>query len=75
MEKNLIVFNNMTYLMKAKELLRKNDIRSRTVRTPSSLRRGSCGYSLQVNSDYERAYRLIKDSGIPMTGASAVDFG
>lgn len=73
MEKNLIMFNNMTNLMKAKELLRKNGIGSRTVRTPSRFKNGSCGYSLQVNYNFERAFELINKNGIKIIGASEVD--
>lgn len=73
MEKNLIMFNNMTNLMKAKELLRKNGIVSRTVRTPSRLKNGSCGFSLQVNNNFERAFELINEKGIRIVGASEVD--
>ena len=74
MEKNLITFNNMTNLMKAKELLRQNGISSRTVRTPARMNRGTCGYSLQVNYQYEKAFEIIKDNGIRIIGASAVDY-
>lgn len=73
MEKNLITFNNMTNLMKAKELLRLNGINSRTVRTPARLNRGTCGYSLQINKEYEKAFELIQDNGFRIIGASAVD--
>ena len=74
MEKNLITFNNMTNLMKAKELLRQNNIRSRTVRTPAKLSNGSCGYSLQINKDFEKAFELIRSRNIKVLGASAVDY-
>lgn len=74
MDKNLISFNNMTNLMKAKELLRKNGINSRTVRTPARMNRGTCGYSLQVKNNFEKAFELISDSGIRVIGASAVDY-
>lgn len=74
MDNNLIMFNSMTYLMKAKELLRRNNINARTVRTPARLRRGSCGYSLQINNDFDRAFKLIKEQNIPFIGASAVDY-
>ena len=74
MENNLIMFSNTTSLMKAKELLRQNNIRSRTVRTPARLRNGSCGYSLQINKDFEKAFELIRSRNIKVLGASAVDW-
>ncbi|MER2079908.1 MAG: DUF3343 domain-containing protein [Ruminococcus sp.] len=73
MEKNLMVFSSMTAVMKARELLRRSGIRSATVRTPASLRRGSCGYSLRVPYRYERAAELLREKNIPFVGASAVD--
>lgn len=74
MDNNLIMFNNSTNLMKAKELLRQNNIRSRTVRTPGRLKNGSCGYSLQINKGFERAFDLIKSHNIRIIGVSAVDY-
>lgn len=74
MEKNLIMFNSMTFLMKAKELLRRNNIYANTIRTPARLRQRSCGYSLQVNNDFDRAFELIKENNIPIIGVSAVDY-
>ncbi len=74
MDKNLIIFDNMTRLLRAKEILRKNGIYSQTVRTPAGVSKGSCGYSLKVRNNYERAFELIKNSGIRIVGASAVDY-
>ena len=74
MDKNLIIFDNMTRLLRAKEILRKNGIYSQTVRTPAGLSKGSCGYSLKVRNNYEKAFELIKNSGIRIVGASAVDY-
>lgn len=74
MDNNLIMFNNTTNMMKAKELLRQNNIRSRTVRTPARLRKGSCGYSLQINKDFEKAFELIQSRNIKVLGVSAVDW-
>jgi hypothetical protein len=74
MEKNLIIFDTMTRLLRAKEILRKNGIYSQTVRTPAGVSKGSCGYSLKVRNNYEKAFELIKNSGIRIVGASAVDY-
>ena len=51
-----------------------NGIYSQTVRTPAGVSKGSCGYSLKVRNNYERAFELIKNSGIRIVGASAVDY-
>ena len=74
MDKNLIIFDNMTRLLRAKQLLGKNGIHSQTVRTPAEISKGSCGYSLKVRNNYEKAFELIKNSGIRIVGASAVDY-
>ena len=75
MENNLMTFSSMTAVMKARELLRRSGIRSATVRTPASLRRGSCGYSLRIPQRYEKAAALLNKHNIPFTGASEVDYG
>ena len=74
MDKNLITFDNMTRLLRAREILRKNGIYSQTVRTPAGVNKGSCGYSLKVRDNYEKAFELIKNSGIRIVGVSAVDY-
>lgn len=73
MENNLILFGSMTAMMRARDLLRKNGIRSATVRTPAAYRRGSCGYSLRVSRDIDRAVGMLKQQRIPVLGVAAVD--
>lgn len=62
---NIITFASMTNAMRAKEALNKKRIPSRLIRTPARLRKGSCGYSLVINSRFIQACRLIKELGIP----------
>lgn len=74
MENNLMMFNSMTTVMKAKDVLKKHGIMSRTVRTPAHLRQRSCGYSLVVNRNFDRAIDILKENGISVVGVDAVDY-
>lgn len=68
---NIITFASMTNAMKAKELLRSNNIPTRMIRTPARLRKGSCGYSLVVPNRFTRAVELLQMKGIPYKGIFA----
>lgn len=74
MENNLIMFNSVTLAMRGRDLLKKNGINARMVRTPIHLRNKSCGYSLLVVKDFDRALNIIGSNGISVLGTSAVDF-
>jgi len=71
MENNLIIFGSVTLAMKSRNLLLKNNIKS--VRTPIHLNRKSCGYSLYVPGNFERALEIIRSNGIAVKGTAAVD--
>lgn len=73
MNHNLILFHSMTSVLKGREALRRRGITSRVIRTPSGLRRGSCGYSLLIRRRFDEALRIIEDAHIPTAGAAAVD--
>jgi hypothetical protein len=60
--------------MRSRDLLKKERINARLIRTPSGLRKKSCGYSLLVTEDFDKALKLIQSNGIPVIGTSAVDF-
>lgn len=70
---NIITFASMTNAMKAKDTLRQNGISARLIRTPSNLRRGSCGYSLTVSKSFTRAVELLQMKHIPYKGIFAGD--
>lgn len=73
MENNLILFNSVTIAMRAREVLKKYNIYSTVVRTPISLNKKSCGYSLLINQDYKRALEVLSGNGIAYTGTAAAD--
>lgn len=74
MENNLIMFNSVTFAIRSRDLLNKNGIDARLVRTPSHLRNRSCGYSLLIINRYDEAKMLILNNGIRIKGEAAVDF-
>ena len=71
--KTIITFSSMTAAMRARELLRKNRIPAQMTRTPAKYRRGSCGYSLQLNSRADRAVSLLEQADIRYRGVFADD--
>ena len=73
MENNLIMFGSVTLAMNRRNLLLKNNIKSGLVRTPIHLNKKSCGYSLNVPGNFEKALKLIRSNGITVNGTAAVD--
>lgn len=73
MENNLIMFGSVTLAMKSRNLLLKNNIKSGLVRTPIHLNKKSCGYSLYVPGNIEKALKIIRSNGITVNGTAAVD--
>ena len=73
MENNLIMFNSITLAMRAREILGKNNVFSRLIRTPLNLKNRSCGYSLFVKSDFAKAIEILSRNGKANIGTAAVD--
>lgn len=73
MERNLIMFSSVTFAMKGKNILMKNNIFSKVVRTPMYLQNKSCGYSLILNNDIDKAMGILRSNGISVLGTAAVD--
>lgn len=73
MENNLIMFGSVTLAMKSRNLLLKNNIKSGLVRTPIHLNKKSCGYSLYIPGNFEKALKIIRSNGITVNGTAAVD--
>lgn len=73
MENNLIMFGSVTLAMKSRNLLLKNNIKSGLVRTPIHLNKKSCGYSLYLPGNFEKALKIIRSNGITVNGTAAVD--
>lgn len=74
MENNLIIFSSVTHAMKSRDLLKRNKIFSKIVRTPVNIKKAksSCGYSLYVPNNFDKALNIIGSSGISVLGVYAV---
>lgn len=73
MEYNLIMLGSVTFAMKSRNILMKNNISSKIVRTPMHLTNKSCGYSLYLNNHFDRALEILRSNGISILGTAAVD--
>ncbi len=73
MDNRIITFTSMTNAMRARDLLRKHRFSARLVRTPARLRKGSCGYSLIIGGNPDRAASLLRERKIPFGGVFADD--
>ncbi len=74
MKKNLIMFRSVTSVIRSRDLLKVNRISSQMIRTPAHLRGRSCGYSLLVMHNFDRAIDIITSGGIAVLGTATVDF-
>lgn len=75
MDKQLISFPSVTFAMKARDILKKNGVLSVLERTPMNLKYTSCGYSLSVPKDIDKAVQLLKKYNIRYLGISKSDAG
>ena len=74
MEKNLIMYNSATLVMRSRDILSKHRISSKVIRTPANLRGKSCGYSLYINNNFDYAMDILGRFQIPILGTAVVDF-
>lgn len=72
MEDNLIMFGSVTLAMKSRDVLSRRGMQSRLMRTPVQLKTNSCGYSLFVPYEFDKALQIIGSSGITVLGTAAV---
>lgn len=68
MGKPLIVVGSVTYAMKSREILSRNDIRSSIERTPRSCQAHGCSYSVYVPYRTDDAEKILIRSGIKVYG-------
>lgn len=68
MDKPLIMVSSVTYAMRGRDILSKYGIKSRIERTPKNSFEKSCGYSLYVPKDTDRAEEILKTNGIKVIG-------
>ena len=66
--KNYILLNSVSSALKSKELLDKNNIKCSIERTPKNNIARSCGYSLLVYNDVDRARSILENHKITVLG-------
>ncbi len=68
MENRLIMFQNITLAVRAKNTLEKAGILGYVQKTPRINNRANCGYSVYVPNDTDTAERILKDKGFVILG-------
>ena len=65
---NYILVTSVSKALRGKELLDKNDIPSKVERAPKNNTAKSCGYSLLVFGDKDRAQYILRRNNIRIMG-------
>ncbi len=68
MENRLIMLQNITLAVRAKNILEKAGIPGYVQKTPRIKNRANCGYSVYVPEDTDRAEIILKDKGFVILG-------
>ena len=68
MDNRLIMFQNITVAVRAKNFLERAGIRGYVQKTPSLNNRTTCGYSVYIETDVEKALKLLKNNGFVFLG-------
>lgn len=72
MDNRLIMFQNITVAVRAKNFLERAGIRGYVQKTPRLNNRTTCGYSVYIESDVEKAIKLLKNNGFVILGVGGV---
>ena len=72
MEKHLIMFQNITIAVRAKNILERTGIHGYVQKTPAINNKPTCGYSLLVNEEVDRAVKVLKEKGFVILGVTSV---
>ncbi len=73
MEKQLIMFQNITIAVRAKNILEHAGIHGYVQKTPMLGNKPSCGYSIAVANNAEKAAQLLREKGFIILGIRSVD--
>ena len=71
MGKPLIMVSSVTYAIKGRDLLRKMGYSADIERTPGTMDRVGCGYSITTELDGEAARAILEENNIKVGGISA----
>lgn len=64
MTRHVIVIGSVTKTLKAREILRKNQIKAFVEKTVDNDKKSGCGYALVVDGALEKTETLLKNNGI-----------
>lgn len=64
----LIILQSITYATKARNFLLKQGIHSDIVKTPKTKNMSTCGYSLSLSKDFDKAYSILTSNGFKILG-------
>lgn len=70
MDKELVMLSSITYAIKGRDILSKFGIKSFVERTPKNAKTVSCGYSLYVPENIEKAILILKENGLNVLGTT-----
>lgn len=72
MENSLIMFQNITIAVRAKNYLERSGIHGYVQKTPRINNKSSCGYSVYVPQDADKAVNLLKRNGFVILGRTGM---
>ena len=72
MDNRLIMFQNITVAVRAKNFLERAGIRGYVQKSPRLNNRTTCGYGVYIESDAEKAIKLLKNNGFVILGVGGV---
>lgn len=70
MPRQFIMVSSITYAMKAKSLLRDNNIYADIIKTSKYSSQGGCSYSLVLYKKFDRAVEILKENDIDILGVT-----
>ncbi len=68
MENRMIMLQNITLAVRAKNILERAGIRGYVQKTPRTNNRANCGYSVYVPNGTDRAEQILKENGFVILG-------
>ena len=70
MENQLILFQNITVAVRAKNVLELAGIRGYVQKTPKINNKTTCGYSVHVIDDIDKALDILRSKGFAILGVA-----
>ena len=70
---NLVRLSSVTQAMRAKDILKKQGISAKVIRTPALRGKGSCSYGLKIDNSLNEAVRILRKNNIKVSGRALED--